>query len=298
MKLSKVLVISKRSAIERVVGRRKLPSGDPVLRNMRDAASEHAETLGHVRKVLARHGIGADLIKRTGLARLKSPLSDYDLIIAVGGDGTLLNASHYIMNTPILGVLSSYKGSIGVLCGSNRSNFEEIIGGIIDDRVKPIKLQRLQAKINGSPIKTPALNDILFAHRFPASTARYIITFRKRSEGQKSSGVWISSAAGSTAAAMSAGGKVLPIRSKKILFMVREPFFEKKGRHIVRGVLNPGEKLVIKSTTISGTIFIDGQPPAYPVGFNQVITLNLHPHPIGIFGYNQSRRQAIIRAQS
>jgi len=298
MKISKVLVISKRSALERVVRRRKLAAGDPVLKNLRDTARDHVETLAHVRSVLAKRAVDADLIKRTGLEKLKSPCSEYDLIIAVGGDGTLLNASHYIMNTPLLGVLSSQKGSIGVLCGSNRFDFEEVLDGIVAGRVKPVELQRLRVKINGKVIEIPALNDVLFAHQFPASTARYILTYRKRSEEQKSSGLWIATAAGSTAAAMTAGGKALPIGSRKFVFTVREPFFDKKGRHILRGVLGPKEKLVIKSTTIGGAVFIDGQPPAYPVGFNQAVAVGLHPRPIKIFGYNSSRRQSIIKARS
>ena len=298
MKLTKVLVIPKRSALERVLQQKKLPRGAPVFKTLRATAREHTETLKLVRNVLARRGIETTLVKRTGLNNLKIPFHQYDLVITVGGDGTLLNVSHYLMDTPILGVTSSPLTSVGVLCGSNRADFEKVIDGIIEGSAKQVELQRIQVKIDGAPIPVPALNDVLFANQFPAATTRYKLTIKNKSEEQKSSGIWIATAAGSTAASMSAGGPVLPIRSSKLVFVVREPFFNKKKQRIIKGVLNPGEKFSILSTTIGAAVFIDGQPPSYPVGFNQTISICLHPHPIRIFGYNEAMRKAIISSKA
>lgn len=297
MKIKKVLVIPKRSALERVFQQKKLPQNAPVLKTLRTTAREHVDTLKQVRNVLARRGIEATLIKRTSLD-LDILFHDYDLVITVGGDGTLLNVSHYLSDTPILGVISSQTTSIGVLCGANRTDFDEKIEGIIEGGIEQVELQRIQVCINGLPIPIPALNDVLFANQFPAATTRYVLTYKNRSEEQKSSGIWIATAAGSTAASMSAGGPVLPIGSSKLAFVVREPFFNNKGRHITKGILKPGDKFGILSTTIGGVIFIDGQPPEFSVRFNQTISVSLHQHPIRIFGYDETRRKAIIASNS
>lgn len=294
MKLSKVLIISKRTALEKVIKRQNPARSDPHLAYLLETTNEHAETLDHIRRTLEEKNIPADFIKRSGLEKFKKPLSFYDLIITVGGDGTLLNSSHYVKDTPVLGVLSSYKGSIGVLCGCGKNDFAKTIDDILKDRAKLIELQRLEIRIEDKPLPVSALNDALFAHQFPASTSRYTISYRGRSEYQKSSGVWIATAAGSTAAALSAGGKALPILSGNIVFIVRELFLKSGKSPLVHGIVKPDEKLVFQSNMMKGAIFIDGQPPHYPVGYGQVITIGLHPHPIRIFGYNKIRREKII----
>ena len=65
---------------------------------------------------------------------------------------------------------------------------------------------------------------MLFCHDCPASTTRYLLTFDGRTEDQISSGIWISTAAGSTSVIRSAGGKEMPPRSRRLQFAVREPF--------------------------------------------------------------------------
>ena len=86
----------------------------------------------------------------------------------------------------------------------------------------------MQVEIDGVPVYSRVLNDVLFSHPIPAATTRYAIRRDGRAEEQRSSGVWIATAAGSTAAIHSAGGKILPITSQRLQFVVREPY-EKRG---------------------------------------------------------------------
>ena len=49
--------------------------------------------------------------------------SDADLVVAVGGDGTLLAASHNVVDVPILGVNSAPGHSVGFFCAAKRPTF-------------------------------------------------------------------------------------------------------------------------------------------------------------------------------
>src|SRR3989338_5948829 len=88
--------------------------------------------LDAVMAVLDHKGIPYD---RTYRAEL-SEITDRDLVISVGGDGTLLEVSHYIRNsTLILGVNSDPEilggQSRGINCGANIQNFEQVLESLM-----------------------------------------------------------------------------------------------------------------------------------------------------------------------
>ena len=74
----------------------------------------------------------------------------------------------------------------------------------------------VQTVIDGKTMECLALNDVLFAGSSPAETVRCRIRVGRCEEFQKSSGVWVASGPGSTAAIHSAGGKKMPLRSHKL----------------------------------------------------------------------------------
>src|SRR6185295_12301282 len=86
------------------------------------------------------------------------------------------------------------------------------------------RIHRMSVAINGKPVREQAFNDVLIAHRNPAAMTRYRLTIGASQEDQRSSGVWISTAAGSTAGIRSAGGRRMPITAKRLQYLVREPY--------------------------------------------------------------------------
>ena len=144
------------------------------------------------------------------------------MVVTIGGDGTVLTAAPYFKETPLVGVNSSITFSVGRLCMANKNNFKEIIDKIIDKKLSTIQIQRLSVVINDTPVNDLALNEILLSHSHPAAVSMYQLTSGKFSEIQKSSGVWIATAAGSTAAIRSAGGQTTDIYNKEIQYLVRE----------------------------------------------------------------------------
>ncbi|MDO8656334.1 MAG: NAD(+)/NADH kinase, partial [Nanoarchaeota archaeon] len=87
-------------------------------------------------------------------------LSPYHLLISVGGDGTLLELSHYVhrVDLPVLGVNSDPQRSTGFFCSANRENFRFLMQGITQETTT--QLHRLQLQQNGVALPELVLNDV------------------------------------------------------------------------------------------------------------------------------------------
>jgi NAD+ kinase len=136
---------------------------------------------------------------------------DVDLLIAVGGDGTLLNAARLYADHE-LAILGVNRGRLGFLVDVSPGNFEEIdavLGGdyIVDERVLlTAEIRRGQQVIS----QGVALNDVVL-HKW--NTAR-MIDFQTWIDGElcnrhRSDGLIVSTPTGSTAYAMAGGGPIL-----------------------------------------------------------------------------------------
>ncbi len=265
MRLNQVLVVYKQVSNSDVATREK--------------SKLHLATLNELYELLKGLGISFDAQSVRQLKTIKNA----GLVITVGGDGTVLTASHYCVNTPILGIKSFGRHSVGFFCAATRQTMEKYIKDIIAGRKKPIQLHRLKVAINGQPLAELALNDVLFANTIPASTSRYKIIVGAKCEDQKSSGVWFSTAAGSTAAVKSAGGKVLPLKSDKMEYFVREPYEVTKPYKVVEGVLPARSKIKIVSSMREGSIYIDGGSSQYPAPAGSTVTISGANKPLNVY---------------
>src|SRR6185369_17166966 len=147
-------------------------------------------------------------VLRSRVQRLGNVDERFSFVVSVGGDGTFLEASHHVRKIPIFGVNSDPGQSVARLSGSRLENFPKILDGYLKGRIKPVLVSRLEFFINGKKSPWLALNDLLICTLNPAGTSRYILRTKTWAEEQMSSGLWIGTAAGSTAALLSAGGKV------------------------------------------------------------------------------------------
>ena len=107
-----------------------------------------------------------------------------DLVIILGGDGTLTSIAHSIdSETPVMGVNSHPQdddedGSYGFYMGSDTKHFAEDVRSALDESGIVNVLPRLQAEIVTTSGKTvlsdPALNDLIIAntHQYQPSIYR------------------------------------------------------------------------------------------------------------------------------
>lgn len=131
-----------------------------------------------------------------------------DLIIVVGGDGSLLQSAHSASTNgvPVLGV---NRGRLGFLTDITPDEMEQQILAILNGAYQIEERFLLQASIGDEP-KHDALNDVVL---YAGSVAR-MIEFELYIDNQfvyslRSDGLIIATSTGSTAYALSAGGPIV-----------------------------------------------------------------------------------------
>src|SRR4051812_15274575 len=199
-----VLVVYKKSAYEIYVRQHRharvralLRAGDPAVAGLMRAHQAHVQTLSDARQLLRALGARATFRRRSA----HGAMSAFDLLITIGGDGTLLWASQSVgAHLPVLAINSAPEDSVGYFCAAHRADLADVLASALAGRLPETRLTRMSVEIDGVLATKRVLNDVLFSHYSPAATTRYALRLQRRAEEQKSSGVWVSTAAGSTAA--------------------------------------------------------------------------------------------------
>ena len=301
---ARVLVVYKKSAYQLYLRERRdsrlarlLRRRNPDARDIRQAHAVHQATLKIVTGTLARFGVAYDAVYR---AHLRTT-ARHDLVISVGGDGTLLQASHLVADLPILGVNSDPRRSEAVFCAASRANFPGLLRQALTGRLPAARLSRLQVTLNGRRLWPLVLNDVLVTHDDPATMSRYRLAVgarrvrpgkreRRAGEDQKSSGLWIATAAGSSSAILAAGGRRLPWTAKRFQYRPRELYRGRLSRcRLTGGVLPRGRTVSVTWLMREGAVFIDGPHVRYPLRFGDRLTVGLSArHPLRVLGLRRS----------
>jgi NAD+ kinase len=286
MQINNCLVIIKQTALAQ--GGRAATfarKGDETAKRLLHSDREHKRAVGVVRRALKSRKIAfaeSSIVQFN--AALKRQLAGADFVVSVGGDGTLLRASHFVRDGMMIGVNSAPGDSVGHFCTANRENFAERLDAILSLKWRPVELARLRVTLGGKPLAELALNDALIAHYCPAATARYLIEIGDHIEEHRSSGVWISTAAGSTAGIGSAGGRRMPLRSRHIQFLARELYREPDREYrLTRGLAPPGSGLTIASKMPDGRLYIDGARAQYPFPFGTRARIEIAEESLKLF---------------
>ncbi|AFE03629.1 inorganic polyphosphate/ATP-NAD Kinase [Corallococcus coralloides DSM 2259] len=233
-------------------------------------ANAHKSTLDAVTQALQQLAIAFDVQYRDELADIQG----YELVISVGGDGTFLETAHYLKEGHLLGVNSAPQESVGFFCKGHADNFFEKAERFLRGKARIQPLNRLELDINGVRQAPLVLNDILFANQVPAGTSRYELTVRKSREEQKSSGVWIAPAPGSTAAIRSAGGRRMFVGSDQMQYVVREAYTPPgKSYQFNKGILEAGEKVQIRSLMDDAAVYLDLPHRMIPIPRGAVVSV-------------------------
>ena len=291
----RVLVVYKKSAYQLYVRerhdphmRRRLRQGDPDAMDMRQADAVHQDTLAGVVRSLKRLQVSYELVYRANL-RTADP---YDVVVSVGGDGTVLQASHLVDDQPILGVNSDPRRSEAVFCAATKQTFESLLRRALAGSLTIRLLHRLRVSINGRAVSPLVLNDVLLAHEDPATMSRYRLAIGSRVESQKSSGLWIATAAGSSGAILAAGGVPMSWTSKRFQYRPRELYRGRLSRHrLTGGTLPLGTALRVTWLMREGFAFFDGSHVRHPLRFGDRVVAELSARqPLRLLGI-RSRTQ-------
>ena len=184
-----------------------------------------------------------------------------DLVIVIGGDGSLLSAGRElsIYDVPVLGV---NRGRLGFLTDVSPDELEESIRDVLDGHFRTERRFLLEARVerDGKVIgQGNALNDVVL---HPGVSTK-IIEFELFIEGefvyhQRSDGLIIATPTGSTAYALSGGGPIMHPKLDAMVLVPMHPHMLTSRPLVVDG--NSELKLVIhQGKEIHPRISFDGQ---------------------------------------
>lgn len=179
----------------------------------KSGSKEIASTAKKLYRTIQQHGITVvpdeNLAKVHRLPGGKSLSKiNVDLLVTVGGDGTVLKAVREMPNPrmPILGV---NMGRRGYLTEVDPSGFEEALGRWIEGKFQLEKLWKLST-VYGSKTIGEGLNEALLTPTVPAKMLSLEISLRgKNFYSARADGLVVATPTGSTAHAFSAAGPVI-----------------------------------------------------------------------------------------
>jgi NAD+ kinase len=248
------------AVIEAKVAQKRV--SEDALTRLKTAHSEHYRTLAALKEALAKAGLAFDEVSRDR----QQPQRSYDVVVTVGGDGTLLAATHQMAAGGLIFGVRSSNSSVGFLCCAGPDDTGTLVRSIVDGSYRFEDVPRLTAELRridrGETVVTkPVLNDFLYTNSNPAATTRYKITFRGKAEAQRSSGIWVSTGAGSTAAILAAGGSRRPLTDSLAQFRVRELYrLGVVEPEIDGGLFDPeAETLEVENRCPQAILALDGQ---------------------------------------
>jgi NAD kinase len=202
-----------------------------------------------------------------------------DLVVTLGRDGLVVNTAKYLSNQPLVGINPDPRRIDGVLLPFTVKSAAEKLGRMLKEAYSLKNITMAKVTLNDGQALY-GVNDLFIGPKSHTS-ARYYLESPQGSEEQSSSGLIVSTGAGSTGWYRSiltgAVGVVGAFNNSKDLrkireeyafdweanylrFSVREPFISNTSRaDICFGQIEEGESLVLTSRMPrNGVIFSDG----------------------------------------
>jgi NAD kinase len=197
-----------------------------------------------------------------------------DLVMTLGPDGLVVNVAKYLERQPILAFNPDPQHIDGVLVPFQPFYSPYLLKGVMEGKAHLRRLAMARVSLNDGQ-ELHAVNDLFIGAKTHVS-ARYGLRYGDREENQSSSGLIVSTGAGSTGWYRSLVTGAFGIATEEtevgeehyrwdpeadeLRFTVREPFVSRSSRAtIVHGPLGPRDRLEISSQMPqNGVIFGDG----------------------------------------
>jgi NAD+ kinase len=166
--------------------------------------------------------------------------ADADVIVALGGDGLMLQTLHAFMTSgkPIYGM---HRGTVGFLMNDFREDgLPERLAEAETTLIHPLLMRARDAK--GQQHEAYAINEVsLFRQAYQAARLRILVDGKERLAELVADGVMVATPAGSTAYNLSAQGPIIPIKAPLLALTPISPFRPRRWR----GALLPDTARVV-----------------------------------------------------
>ena len=277
MKLERVIIIRDKTRLEQLIERfnSKAQARFYIERSGGDFdfyVAEHNTFYASLNRMQENLGLKYKVIFRSFLPTYI--FSQDELIVVIGQDGLVANTAKYVSGLPIIAVNPDENSYDGILLPHTPKNVGIAVKSVIRDTCELKEITMAGARLNDGQTLL-AFNDFYIGTNSHVSS-RYTIQYAGKTENQSSSGVLVSTGAGSTGWLSSVfnmannvnrfHGKDMQLSSRlawndqRLMFAVREPFISKTTQaDIGFGILERNQELVLESKMpINGVIFSDG----------------------------------------
>ena len=154
---------------------------------------------------------------------------DADIIVALGGDGLMLQTLHRYMRSekPIYGM---HRGTVGFLMNDfSPIDLKERLAQSQVTIIHPLLMHARDA--DGQSFEHYAINEVsLFRQTYQAARLRILIDGKERLASLVADGVLVSTPAGSTAYNLSVQGPIIPIHASLLALTPISPFRPRRWR--------------------------------------------------------------------
>jgi NAD kinase len=242
-----------------------------------EAAHDTYEAALRALRVALPTGMRSQVVERGFLPTFT--FGEHDLVLTLGPDGLVVNAAKYLAGQPLLAFNPDPTRIDGILAPFAVPQAPPLIQRALRAELPLKRVSMAQATLNDGQVLY-AVNDLFIGQRTHVS-ARYELRWGKAAERQSSSGIIVSTGAGSTGwrrsiltgasrpvEAYSRDAAVRQVREQYrfdweadyLEFSVREPFVSRvSSAEIACGRIHGGEPLLITSQMPqNGVIFSDG----------------------------------------
>ncbi len=199
-----------------------------------------------------------------------------DLIVPLGQDGLVANVAKYVGSQPIVPINPDPERYDGVLLPFRTHQAGEAVTRMLEGKATLREITLAEARLADGQ-RLLGFNDLFIGARSHVS-AHYEVRVGDKRELQSSSGVLISTGAGSTGwlssmfnmaagiASFTGGQTGKPMQMSwedpRLVYVVREPFVSRHSQaSVIAGVVKAGETLTLESRMpVGGVVFSDGVP--------------------------------------
>ena len=254
---------------------------------------ENNDHIFSVLKSLQKHNIDFDidgdsfdlllngLNSKTNFNRIKKLTKEYDYVVSIGGDGTILRSADEIgkLSIPIIGL---NKGRLGFLANSPIEVFDSLIDKIQSSKFKISERSIIQVEFEGN-IKS-ALNEISVSRKNTTS----LITIDTKLDNQYLNTYWadgliISTPTGSTGYSLSCGGPIIMPDSKNFVLTPIAPH-NLNARPLV---ISDEKKIEISINGRESEYFVSADSKIFSVSIDSKLNISKAPHVLKMIEFEE-----------
>ena len=256
-------------------------------RNLGATIKEYLESLGKHGDIFLYNGFGEE-----------NPFHDYDFVITLGGDGTVLFAARgcAALKIPIFPINF---GTFGFIASVQKPDWKTELDRFLAGKSIIAERSMIKAALvrgNTNRFSQTGLNDIVICGKTAAHTISFNVSYDKVPLGEiKADGIIISTATGSTAYSASAGGPIIdPGLDAMVLTLMNA--FSLSSRPIVLSPTGQIEIEILPSRISDVVISVDGQIPV-DLHVGDIIKIKQIEHKAKLIGCTKEKFYNALRSK-